>query len=538
MSDGYEGQATMESSRPDEGLPGAANDVALSPVSFLHRAADVSGDDIGVRTETGEAVSWARLRTRAEQLSGALRGLGLEAGDRVAVLAPNGLPLLEAHYGVPGAGCALVALNTRLAPQEYELLLRLAEAKVLLVDPSLADKVADAAPRLPALRAVLTLGPGDGAYEDCLRAADPATLRLPADERQPLAVNFTSGTTGGPKGVVYTHRGSYLNALGQVHSTGLRSDSRYLWTLPMFHCNGWCHTWAVTAAGAEHLVLPKVEPERVLDLMEHHRVTHLCGAPAVLDSLVEHGGRRRGRFPQRALFAVGGAAPSPTAIEAMTALGVDIMHLYGMTETYGPSLVCEPRPEWRGFDAPRRASVLARQGVRTVNVESARVVTESFEDVPADGRTTGELIIRSNTVMSHYLDDEEATRAALRGGWLHTGDVAVRHPDGYLEIRDRLKDVIISGGENLSSIEVENALRRHPAVAEAAVVAQPHARWGEVPVAFVRLRDGGEATGEELTDWLRERMAHFKVPRQIHFSDLPKTSTGKVRKAELRNRLQ
>ncbi|MER5388766.1 AMP-binding protein [Saccharopolyspora sp. NPDC002686] len=520
-------------------LNDVANDVPLSPLSFLHRTADISGDDIGVITDGGDRVSWSRLLDRAQRLAGRLSELGLEPGDRVAVLAPNDLPLLEAHYGVPGAGCALVALNTRLSPQEYELVLRLAGAKALIVDHSLTGQVADIATRVPTLRAVVAIGPDDepdpDGYTDWLDTARPMPLRLPGDERQPLAVNFTSGTTGKPKGVVYTHRGGYLNALGQVASVGLNADSRYLWTLPMFHCNGWCYTWAVTAVGGQHVALRKVDPPRVLDLVRDHAITHLCGAPVVLDSLSEESRSRGGtEFAQSVLYAVGGAAPSPTAIAEMSRMGVEIVHLYGMTETYGPAMMCVPRPEWRQYELPRLAKTMARQGVRTLNVESVRVVTADFDDVPADGTTLGELVIRSNTVMSHYLDDPDATAAAFTGGWLHTGDVAVRHADGYVEIRDRLKDVIISGGENISSIEVENVLLEHAAVAEAAVVARPHAKWGEVPVAFVRSHEGHDVTETELVEWLRARLAHFKVPREVRFGSLPKTSTGKVRKAVLR----
>ncbi|WP_020500512.1 AMP-binding protein [Sciscionella marina] len=519
--------------------PAEANEVPLSPLSFLHRAADIGGDDIGVRTGAGAQVSWSGLLERAQRLAGRLIELGLVAGDRVAVLAPNDLPLLEAHYGIPGAGCVLVALNTRLSGQEYELVLGLAGAKVLVVDHTLADRVAGIRERVTSLREVVTIGAEDTVdtegYTGWLRTATPAPLRLPGDERQPLSINFTSGTTGGPKGVVYTHRGGYLNALGQVVSAGLRPDSRYLWTLPMFHCNGWCYTWAVTAAGARHVALRKVDPVHALEVIRQAGITHLCGAPVVLDSLVEHRGAQEGApFDQRVLFAVGGAAPSPTAIEEMSRLGVGIVHLYGMTETYGPSLVCVPRPEWRSQEPEQRAALMARQGVRTVNVESARVVTEAFEDVPADGSALGELVIRSNTVMSHYLDDPEATAAAFTGGWLHTGDVAVRHPDGYIEVRDRLKDVIISGGENIASIEVEQVLLAHPAVAEAAVVARPDPKWGEVPVAFVRADEASAVTEAELIGWLRGRLAHFKVPKQIRFGALPKTSTGKIRKAVLR----
>ena len=513
----------------------AANDVPLSPLSFLRRTADLDGDGIGVVTDAGERVPWARLADRAERLAGRLRELGLGDGDRVAVLAPNDLPLLEAHYGVPGAGCALAALNTRLSADEYVQLLKLSGAKVLIVDESLSAQVAGIQQRVPDLRAVLVIGAPDG-YEDWLRTADPVPLRLPSDERQPLAVNFTSGTTAGPKGVVYTHRGAYLNALGQVVSTGLQASSRYLWTLPMFHCNGWCYTWAVTAAGARHIVLGKVDAERAFDLIAQEAVTHLCGAPVVLDTLVQ--ASRGTRFAHRVQFAVGGAPPSPAAIAAMAGIGIEVTHLYGMTETYGPSLMCAPRPEWEDYEPERRAKALARQGVRTVNVESARVVTADFEDVPADGETLGELVIRSNTVMSHYLDNPDATAAAFAGGWLHTGDVAVRHPDGYVEVRDRLKDVIISGGENIASIEVENALLDHEAIAEAAVVGKADPKWGEVPGAFVRLRDGAAASEAELIGWLRERLAHFKVPRDIRFGALPKTSTGKIRKAVLREQVK
>ncbi|MBN9748406.1 acyl-CoA synthetase [Amycolatopsis sp. A1MSW2902] len=503
-----------------------ANDVPLSPLSFLRRTADLDGDGIGVVTDAGERLSWARLADRAERLAGRLRELGLGEGDRVAVLAPNGVPLLEAHYGVPGAGCALVALNTRLSKDEYAQLLRLSGAKVLIVDQSLVAQVPE---RTPELREVLVIGDG---YEDWLRTADPVPLRLPGDERQPLAINFTSGTTAGPKGVVYTHRGAYLNALGQVVSTGLQASSRYLWTLPMFHCNGWCFTWAVTAAGARHVTLRKVDAVRAFGLIEQEGVTHLSGAPVVLDMLVQASGGAR--FAQRVQFAVGGAPPSPAAIAALAGIGIEVTHLYGMTETYGPSLMCVPRPEWQDLAPAERAKMMARQGVRTLNVESARVVTPEFDDVPADGETLGELVIRSNTVMAEYLDNPEATEAAFAGGWLHTGDVAVRHPDGYVEVRDRLKDVIISGGENIASIEVENALLDHEAVAEAAVVAKADPKWGEVPVAFVRLREGAEVSDVDLIGWLRERLAGFKVPRDIRFAELPKTSTGKIRKAELR----
>ncbi|WP_430331170.1 AMP-binding protein [Rhodococcus sp. ACT016] len=513
-----------------------ANDVPLSPLSFLHRTADIKGDDIALTTDAGAQISWSGLLDRSQRLASNLAALGLGAGDRVAVLALNDAALLEAHYGVPGAGCELVALNTRLAPAEYEDLLRRSDAKVLIVDAALATRVEQVVPRLRGLRAVVTVTDSDDreGYEQWLRSAPPIPLRLPRDERAPLAINFTSGTTAGPKGAVYTHRGCYLNSLSQVVATGLRPESRYLWTLPMFHCNGWCFTWAVTAIGAQHIALRKVDSTRILDLIARHGVTHLCGAPVVLGGLVEASRAKPVRFDRKVVFAVGGAPPSPTAIEAMAGMRVEIMHLYGMTETYGPSLVCEPRPAWADLSPQELARQLSRQGVRTVSVEGVRVVTADRSDVPADGRTVGELVVRSNTVMSHYLDNPAATAEAFAGGWLHTGDVAVRHPDGYIEIHDRMKDVIISGGENVSSIEVENSLTEHPAVLEAAVVARNDPKWGEVPVAFVALRDGREVTEDELIDWLRARIAHFKVPKTVTFGELPKTATGKIRKAELR----
>lgn len=514
-----------------------ANDVPLSPLSFLHRTAEIKGDDLALTTDAGEQISWSGLLDRAQRLAANLRALGLGPGDRVAILAPNDAPLLEAHYGVPGAGCELVALNTRLSPPEYEDLLRRSGAKVVIADSSLVERVEQVASRLPQIRAIVTITDSDDreGYEHWLRSVRGVSLRLPQDERAPLAINFTSGTTAGPKGAVYTHRGCYLNALSQVVATGLRADSRYLWTLPMFHCNGWCFTWAVTAVGAQHIALRKVDSARVLDLIADHGVTHLCGAPVVLGGLVEESRTRHRQFDQDVLFAVGGAPPSPAAIEAMSGMGVQILHLYGATETYGPSLVCEPRPSWSSLNAHDLSRKLSRQGVRTLSVESVRVLDERGDDVPADGGTLGEIVVRSNTVMSHYLDNPAATRAAFEGGRLHTGDLAVRHPDGYIEIHDRMKDIIISGGENISSIEVENSLLEHPAVLEAAVVARSHPRWGEVPLAFVALREDHLLTESELIGWLRARIAHFKVPASVVFGELPKTATGKIRKAELRD---
>ena len=516
-----------------------ANRVPLSPLSFLDRAAAVYPSGVGVVTGAGENLGYADLHRHATTLADRLNASGLGTGDRVAILAPNDVPLLAAHYGVPTAGAALVALNTRLAAEEYHYILNHADVALLIVDDELADRLGpDLRTAVPGLERVLRIG-GDDSYADWLAQGHPdGRLRLPSTEDAPITVNYTSGTTGRPKGVVYTHRGAYLAALGVALQMHLTPESVYLWTLPMFHCNGWCFTWAVTAAGGSHVCQRKFDADGAIELIERRGVSHFCGAPVVLNSIVNAPRAATVTFAARVTTAVGGAPPSPTVIARAAAMNLDVVHLYGLTETYGPSLVCEPQPSWAGLDRGELAVRTARQGVRTVHVDGVRVVDGSMVDVPADATTIGEIVVRSNTVMAGYLHDEQATREAFRGGWFHTGDLAVRHPDGYVEIRDRAKDIIISGGENISSIEVENVLVAHPAVLEAAVVATAHDHWGEVPVAFVAVHPDAQVDAAELISWVRERLAHFKAPREVHFGELPKTSTGKIRKSELRDRVR
>ena len=519
-----------------------ANKVPLSPLSFLDRAAEVFPTKIAVYRPTAEPITYAELHTRALQLAAALADVGVGKGDRVAILAPNDVELLEAHSGIPAAGASIVALNVRLAPQEYEQILRHAGCRVLIVDRSLRDRVQGIRDRVEALELIVEIDPGQDTTSEvdygtwlARTSVRRMTLGLPDDEHDPIAVNYTSGTTGHPKGVVYTHRGAYLNAMGQALQFGLSSGSVYLWTLPMFHCNGWCYTWAVTAVGATHVCTRSFDAAAALEDIERRGVTHLCGAPIVLSSLAEAGVGQDRPFSHAVRAATGGAPPSPTVLARMRSLGVEVVHLYGLTETYGPSLVCELQPSWDGLDAQQLAEKQSRQGVRTINVQDVRVVDDQLVDVPNDGDTVGEIVVRSNTVMAGYLHDPEATSAAFHGGWVRTGDLAVRHPDGYAEIRDRAKDIIISGGENVSSIEVENVIAQHPKVLEVAVVAAAHDTWGEVPVAFVTLREGETATSEEVVAFVRERLAGFKTPKAVTFQELPRTSTGKIRKNELRS---
>ena len=522
----------------------AANDVPLTPLSFLRRNADVFGAKTGVIAGDGAPVTWAELCGEADRLADAFRAHGVGAGERVAMLARNTVDLLAAHYGVPGAGAVLMALNTRLAPEEYAAILDDGDARVLLLDPFYADLIAPVVDRLDVDVVVALDGDVQGAMTDLTdvgygewvdAAPSSGGMTPPVDERAPITVNYTSGTTGQPKGALYTHRGAYLNAMGLAVQMRLTADSTYLWTLPMFHCNGWCFTWAVTVVAGTHVCLPRFDAVTALELAVEHRVTHLCGAPVVLNDMAAAG--EGVDLSHGVVAATGGAPPTPRVIETMRSMGVEVVHLYGLTETYGPSTICEPQPGWAGLNAGEYARMTARQGVRTVNVEGVRVVDDAMADVPDDGRTMGEIVVRSNTVTAGYLNAPEATEQALAGGWFHTGDLAVMHPDGYLEIKDRSKDIIISGGENVSSIEVENTLAAHPAVSEVAVVAAPHQRWGEVPIAFVALRSGEEATEEQLITFVRDRLAHFKAPKAVRFTELPKTSTGKVQKYTLRRQV-
>ena len=514
--------------------------VPLTPLSFLRRSAEVWPDYAAVVDVDGTTISYREFLDRAARMADALRAAGVRTGDRVAVLAPNSSTLLVAHFGVPGAGAVLVALNTRLAPAEYAYILNHSRARVLIVDSSLAAAVREVQESLLDVELfVVARGatdlPNAVSFTDWIDGTPVGQgLVAPEDENSPIAVNYTSGTTGRPKGVVYTHRGAYLNSLGTAISFELGHDAVYLWTLPMFHCNGWCYTWAVTVVGARHVCLPKADPAAVVKSIAEHGVTHFCAAPVVLNSLVTYGAAENVVLQQPVRVATGGAPPAPTTITRVRAMGIELTHLYGLTESYGPCLVCEPQPEWAVLDDDGLARGMARQGVRTVTVEDVRVVDDAMVDVARDAATVGHIVVRSNTVMAGYLDDPEATAAAFRDGWLLTGDLAVVHPDGYIQVHDRAKDIIITGGENVSSVEVENVLMSLPGVAEAAVVGRPDDTWGEVPVAFVTLAPGARVTEEQVVEHVRSRLARFKAPKAVIFADLPKTSTGKIQKGILR----
>ncbi len=513
-----------------------ANHVPLSPVSLLERAADTWPAKTAV-IHGDRSYTYESFRARCRRLATALRGRGIGAGDTVAVLAPNIPAMLEAHYGVPGLGGVLNALNYRLDAATIAFCLEHGNAKALLVDPEFAPVARKALEKLG--RAILVVdiddagapaGPplGSVTYESLLSEGDPAVpLEGPRDEWDSLSLLYTSGTTGDPKGVVYHHRGAYLNALGNALAFGLAPRSVYLWTLPMFHCNGWTYTWAVTAAGATHVCLRRVDPAVIFPAIARHRVTHLCGAPIVLNLLVHAPDAVKVRFDHPVEVATGGAAPPSAVIAAMERMGFRVTHLYGLTETYGPATLCAWQEGWEDLEPGQRARLMARQGVRYPTTEGLQVADpRTLEPVPRDGLSLGEVMLRGNTVMKGYLRNPAATDAAFAGGWYRTGDLAVWHPDGYVEVKDRSKDVIISGGENISSLEVEECLYRHPAVMEAAVVARPDEKWGETPCAFVTLKPGASASAEDIVAWCREHLAHFKVPRAVVFGELPKTSTG------------
>jgi fatty-acyl-CoA synthase len=510
--------------------------VPLTPTSFLDRARVVHGEGTGL-VDGDVRRTYAEVADRCQRLAGALAGLGIEPGDRVSVLAPNTGVALEAHFGVPWAGAVLNALNTRLSAPELAYIVDHAGSKVLVADTDLADLARQVVEQTDSdVRLVVSGGPDDE-YEQLLEQADPLRIE-PEDENTLLSLNYTSGTTGKPKGVMYSHRGAYLQALAMAAQTSLDVRSTYLWTLPMFHTNGWCFPWAVTAAGATHVALRKVEPERIWKAIRNEGVTHLCAAPTVLSGLATGPWAEQGAADPRVWVATGGAPPSPALLGRMDELGFDVTHLYGLTETYGPAAICEWKPEWDDLDGDEQARLKARQGVANLVSLPLRVLGEDGSDVPADGESVGEVALRGNNVMLGYYKDEESTAEADAGGWFRTGDVAVMHPDGYIELKDRSKDVIISGGENIASIEVEQALDSHPAVLESAVVAAPDEKWGETVAAFVTLREDAEATEDELIEHVKNTIARFKAPRQVHFGELPKTGTGKIQKFLLREQLK
>jgi fatty-acyl-CoA synthase len=502
----------------------------LTPLSLLERTAAIFPDRVAV-VHGDRSLTASELRERARRLAVALQEAGIAKDDRVAFLAPNVPELLEAHYGVPASGGVLVAINSRLTAAEVGEILHASGSRLLFVHPSLLGAV-DPVRETCGVERIVELAEPYEAFLAGAGAGEPED-RL-ADEDDTISVNYTSGTTGQPKGVMYTHRGAYLNALAEAHHAGLDSRSRYLWTLPMFHCNGWCFTWAVTGAGGVHVCLDRVDPALVWRMLLDEGVTHLCGAPTVLLMLAH--AEQATRLPRPVRVITAAAPPSPTVIARMEDLGFEIEHVYGLTETYGPISICAWNPDWDGADGTERARLRSRQGVAMLGADPIRVVDDQMSDVPRDGETMGEVVMRGNNVMKGYLNDPDATATAFRGGWFHSGDLAVMHPDGYVELRDRAKDIIISGGENVSSIEVERVLVRHPAVLEAAVVAIPDERWGERPMAYVALQPGRELSEAELIAFAREHLAGFKAPSAVEFGELPKTSTGKVRKVELRER--
>jgi fatty-acyl-CoA synthase len=508
--------------------PDALSYEPLTPLSYLDRAAAAHGGREAV-VDGAERWTYAELLDRCRRLAGGLAPL---AQDRpVAVLAPNTHVLLEAHFGVPWAGAPLVAVNTRLAAGEVAYILEHSEAAVLVHDPVFDELVDDAFGRLAAPPKRIRAGTE---YEELLVGAEPLAV-VPEDERALLSINYTSGTTGRAKGVMYHHRGAFLQALAMVGHTGLTPSAVHLWTLPMFHCNGWCFPWAVTAAAATHVCLPKVEPAGVWRLIREEGVTHLNGAPTVLSMLAYANEAGDGVPGDRIVrVATGGAPPSPAILRRMAELGFEVTHLYGLTETYGPAMICDWQPEWNERTGEEQARLKARQGVGNMIACTPRVIGQDGADVPADAATIGEIALRGTNLMLGYLKDREATRAAAPDGWFRTGDLGVRHPDGYIELRDRGKDVIISGGENIASVEVEQAIAEHPAVLEVAVIAVPDERWGEVPAAYVTLREGATADEAEIIEHVRGRLARFKTPKSVVFGELPKTSTGKIQKYVLR----
>jgi fatty-acyl-CoA synthase len=505
----------------------------LTPTAFLLRAGKVFADRVAV-VDGDARYTYGEFLERALKLAGGLRGLGLAEGARVAVLAPNTHVLLEAHYGVPLAGAVLVALNPRLTAADLSRIVEHAGALVLIFDHEYEAVAAEIA-RSSGTGIKLVRAGGDDEYEAMLRSASPHAAAV-ADERGLLSINYTSGTTAEPKGVMYHHRGAYLQALAMAFHMRLDPGSVFLWTLPMFHCNGWCFTWAVTAAGATHVCLRKLDPGLVWQHITGAGVTHFNAAPTVLTMLAWHATAGKRPLSRRIAVAPGGAPPTPALLARMSELGMDVTHLYGLTETFGPAVVCEWRPEWSALPAAEQAQFKARQGVGNVVAQQLRVVDADGGDVAADAATLGELALRGNNVMLGYYRDEAATRKAAPDGWFRTGDLAVVHPDGYVEIRDRAKDIIISGGENIASIEVERALSTHPDVLEVAVVAGPDPKWGEVPVAFVALKDGAKPDAGALIAHARGALAHFKAPKRVVFGELPKNATGKIQKFVLRER--
>ncbi|HEY2203925.1 MAG TPA: acyl--CoA ligase family protein [Pseudonocardia sp.] len=518
----------------------------LTPLAFLRRSADVYPDKTAI--VYGERrYSYAEFADEVARVARALRASGIRPGDRVAYLVPNLPEMLVAHFAVPLAGAVLVAVNTRLASEEVRYILDHSGAKLLVVDAGLHPTIAPVAAELQTVAEIVTLvdpaAPGDvpgevtAGYPDFVArgaTGEPVTWAVD-DELATISINYTSGTTGRPKGVMYTHRGAHLNSLAEIVHSAHSPDSVYLWTLPMFHCNGWCTPWAVTAIGGTHVCLREVRGDAIWRLIGEHRVTHLNGAPTVVTTIMN--APEAITLDYQLVVTTAGAPPSPTTILNAEGMGFRIVHVYGLTETYGPYSVNQFQPAWAELAGEERARLQARQGVGMITADRLRVVDGEMNDVPADGATMGEIVMRGNNVMAGYFDDREGTARAFLGGWFHSGDLGVMHPDGYVELRDRAKDVVVSGGENISTVEVEQAIVSHPAVLEVAVIGVPDERWGERPKAFAVLKSGASVSEEELLEHVRARIARYKAPRAVEFvAELPKTSTGKIQKFELREK--
>jgi fatty-acyl-CoA synthase len=525
-----------------------ANYTPLTPLSLLARTAYVYPQRAAV-VHDEFVLNWAEVYARCRRLASALAQRGISEGDTVATMLPNVPAMYEAHFGVPMTGAVLNTLNTRLDANAIAFMLQHAQAKVLITDREFSGTVEAALAQLAARPLVIDVDDpvyeggkllGGVEYEAFIRDGDPEfEWSVPADEWSAISLNYTSGTTGNPKGVVYHHRGAYLNALSNMVSWGMPQHPVYLWTLPMFHCNGWCFPWTIAAAAGTNICLRKVEARLIFDLIRRHRVTHYCGAPIVHNMLLNAPTEWRAGIDHTVSCLVAGAAPPVAVIEGMEEMGFSITHVYGLTETYGPAAVCAKHEEWASLPVEKRAELNGRQGVWYHMQDRMTVIDPvTMQPVPWDGQTIGEVMFRGNLTMKGYLKNPDATQEAFAGGWFHSGDLGVMQPDGYVKIRDRSKDIIISGGENISSLEVEDALYRHPAVMTAAVVAAPDPKWGEVPCAFVELKDGAQASEAELIAHCRSRLAHFKAPKRVVFGPLPKTSTGKIQKFLLREQIK
>ena len=523
-----------------------ANFAPFTPLAFIQRTAEVYPDKLAI--VHGELrQNWAQTYDRCRQLASALQKHGIGKNDTVAAMLPNTPPMVEAHFGVPMAGAVLNTLNTRLDPEAVAFMLDHGEAKAIIVDPEFAGIVKKALALRTSTAPLLVIDVEDALYGEGTKIGSVTyeafvaqgdakfAWKYPADEWDAIALNYTSGTTGNPKGVVYHHRGAATNAISNILEWDLPKHAVYLWTLPMFHCNGWCFPWTIAARAGVNVCLRRVEAKAIFDAIRHHGVTHYCGAPIVHGLLVNAPDEMKKGVPAGVKCMVAGAAPPASMIEGMEQMGFDLTHVYGLTEVYGPATVCAKHAAWDELDIGERARLNARQGVRYHLQRDARVLDPmTMQPVPMDGETMGEIMFRGNIAMKGYLKNPQATEEAFRGGWFHSGDLAVQYPDGYIKIKDRSKDIIISGGENISSIEVEDVLYRHPAVLAAAVVAKPDDKWGETPCAFLELKPGAEVTKEDIVAHCKQHLAGFKVPRYIVFGELPKTSTGKIQKFELR----